>query len=129
MVVIPASQFASGGPLEGYWSSGTTISSAGVIGETAAPDPDNDLDNDDNGTRQTSGAFNGAVLSGAATLGPGTNEPTGDNDPTANPEAGEAPNNQSNRTVDFGFYRQQLGNLVFVDVNGNGTYDAGDTPL
>ncbi|MCZ2288538.1 MAG: carboxypeptidase regulatory-like domain-containing protein, partial [Anaerolineales bacterium] len=129
VVVIPSTQFASGGALEGYWSSGTTISSAGVIGETAAPDPDNDLDNDDNGTRQTSGAFNGAVLSGAATLGPGTNEPTGDNDPTANPEAGEAPNNQSNRTVDFGFYRQQLGNLVFVDVNGNGTYDAGDTPL
>jgi LPXTG-site transpeptidase (sortase) family protein len=129
VVVIPSTQFASGGPLEGYWSSGTTISSAGAIGETAAPDPDNDLDNDDNGTRQTSGAFNGAVLSGAVTLGPGTNEPTGDNDPTANPEAGEAPNNQSNRTVDFGFYRQQLGNLVFVDVNGNGTYDAGDTPL
>ncbi|WKZ51462.1 MAG: sortase [Anaerolineales bacterium] len=129
VVVIPASQFASGGPLEGYWSSGTTISSAGVIGETAAPDPDNDLDNDDNGTRQTSGAFNGAVLSGAATLGPGTNEPTGDNDPTANPEAGEAPNNQSNRTVDFGFYRQQLGNLVFLDDNRNGTFDAGDSPL
>ncbi|RIK24922.1 MAG: hypothetical protein DCC54_12240, partial [Anaerolineae bacterium] len=72
---------------------------------------------------------NGAVLSGAVTLGPGTNEPTGDNDPTANPEAGEAPNNQSNRTVDFGFYRQQLGNLVFLDDNRNGTFDAGDSPL
>ena len=129
VVVIPSTQFASGGPLEGYWSSGTTISSAGAIGETAAPDPDNDVDNDDNGTRQTSGAFNGAVLSSAVTLGPGTNEPTGDNDPTANPEAGEAPNNQSNRTVDFGFYRQQLGNLVFLDDNRNGTFDAGDSPL
>ena len=32
-------------------------------------------------------------------------------------------------TVDFGFYRVELGNLVFVDVNNNGTYDAGDTLL
>ena len=32
-------------------------------------------------------------------------------------------------TVDFGFYRVELGNLVFVDVNTNGTYDAGDTLL
>lgn len=129
VVVIPASQFASGGPLAGYWSSGTTLSGAGVITETTAPDPDNDVDNDDNGTRQTSGAFSGAVISQAVTLGPGASEPTNDTDADPTNPPGEAVNAQSNRTVDFGFYRVELGNLVFVDVNGNGTFDAGDTPL
>ncbi len=52
VVVIPASQF-SGGPLTGYWSSGTTLSGAGAVNETAAPDPDNNADSEDNGTRQT----------------------------------------------------------------------------
>lgn len=129
VVVIPASQFDTGGPLAGYWSSGTTISGAGVISETAAPDPDNDVDNDDNGTLQTGGAFPGAVVSSPVTLGPGANEPTNDTDADPTNPPGEAPNNQSNLTVDFGFYRVELGNLVFVDVNGNGTYDAGDVPL
>jgi LPXTG-site transpeptidase (sortase) family protein len=129
VVVIPSTQFASGGPLAGYWSSGTTVTGAGVVTETPAPDPDNDVDNDDNGTRQTSGPFVGAVLSGAVTLGPSANEPTNDTDADPTNPPGEAPNNQSNRTVDFGFYRQELGNQIFVDVNGNGTFDAGDVPL
>ncbi|MCC6501452.1 MAG: sortase [Anaerolineales bacterium] len=129
VVVIPSSQFGAGGVLQGYWSSATSISGAGAISETAAPDPDTDTDNDDNGTRQTGGAFSGAVISNAITLGISANEPTNDNDPSTNPEAGEAPNAQSNRTVDFGFYRGELGNLVYVDANGNGTFDAGDTPL
>ena len=129
VVVIPASQFGTGGVLEGYWSSGTSMNGTGAISETAAPDPDNDTDSDDNGTLQTAGGFNGAVLSGAVTLGPTAIEPTndGDADPTNPP--GEAPDAQSNRTVDFGFYRGQLGNLVYVDVNTNGTYDAGTDTL
>ncbi|HEU0291726.1 MAG TPA: sortase [Anaerolineales bacterium] len=129
VVVIPGSQFGSGGVLAGYWSSGTTVSGAGVVSETAAPDPDNDVDSDDNGTRQAGGTFANAVISGAVTLGPGSNEPTNDADADPTNPAGEASDAQSNRTVDFGFYRGQLGNLVFVDVNGNGTYDAGDTTL
>lgn len=129
VVVIPASQFASGGPLAGYWSSGTTLSGAGVISETAAPDPDNNVDSDDNGTLQTGGAFPGAVTSSPVTLGPGTDEPVNDTDADPTNPSGEAPNNQSNRTVDFGFYRQQLGDQIFVDVNSNGTYDVGDAPL
>jgi LPXTG-site transpeptidase (sortase) family protein len=128
VVVIPASQF-TGGPLTGYWSSSTTLNGAGAVNETAAPDPDNNTDSDDNGTRQTAGAFNGAVISGAITLGPSANEPTTDTDADPTNPAGEAPDAQSNRTVDFGFYRGELGNLVYVDVNGNGTFDAGDTPL
>lgn len=129
VVVIPASQFASGGPLAGYWSSGTTISGGGTPLEAPAPNPNNDADNDDNGTLQSGGAFAGAVISGAVTLGPNANEPTNDADADPTNPSGEAPNAQSNRTVDFGFYRLQLGDQIFVDVNGNGAYDAADVPL
>jgi len=129
IVVIPASEFAAGGSLRGYWSSGTTINGAGVIGETVAPDADNDIDSDDNGTLQTGNPFAGAVVSSAITLGPSASEPTNDSDADATSPAGEAPNDHSNRTVDFGFYRAELGDIVFVDVNNSGVYDAGDTLL
>ncbi|MCC6299155.1 MAG: sortase [Anaerolineales bacterium] len=133
VVVIVADNFTDDGSddaLVGYWSSGTTINGTGVIGETAAPDPDNDLDLDDNGTLQTAGSFNGAVLSNAVTLGPLGVEPTNDDDPAPGSQAGEAPDDYSNRTVDFGFYQVEIGNLVYVDVNENGNYDgAGDSLL
>ncbi|MFZ5911268.1 MAG: sortase domain-bontaining protein [Chloroflexota bacterium] len=131
VVVIPANQFEAGGPLAGYQSSGTTINGSGNVSETAAPDADNDIDSDDNGTRQTSGTFSGAVISSAVTLGPTANEPTNDTDTDPTSPPGESPNSQSNLTVDFGFYRQQLGNLVFQDINEDGAYNAadGDLPL
>src|SRR5690606_39208176 len=110
-------------------SSGTTLSGAGAINETTAPDPDNNVDSDDNGTLQTAGTFNGSVISNAVTLGPGTVEPTNDNDADPTNPSGEAVNSQSNRTVDFGFYRVELGNLVFLDVDSNGTYDTGTDTL
>src|SRR5690606_8181653 len=53
VVVIVADNFTDDGSddaLVGYWSSATAMNGTGVIGETAAPDPDNDLDLDDNGT-------------------------------------------------------------------------------
>jgi len=128
VVVIPSSQL-NGGALTGYWSSGTTLNGTGSATETAAPDPDNNIDSDDNGTRQTAGAFNGAVISGAVTLGPGTVEPTTDADADPTNPPGESPDNQSNRTLDFGFYRGQLGNLVFIDANNDGAFSAGETPL
>lgn len=68
-----------------------------------AGDPDVDTNDDDD---------NGVVISGSnirsnsVTLGPGASEPTGETNPTVNPEAGEAADNQSNRTVDFGFVQQ-----------------------
>ncbi|NOH04228.1 MAG: sortase [Chloroflexi bacterium] len=129
VVVIPSSQFASGGPLEGYWSSGTTIDATGTVNESAAPDPDNNTDSDDNGTLQSGGTFDGAVISGAVTLGPNADEPTTDADADPTNPPGEAPDAQSNRTVDFGFYRASLGNLVYLDTNGDGTFNAGDVPL
>ena len=97
------------------------------MGETAAPDADNDIDSDDNGILQTGATFPGAVVSSPVTLGPGTSEPTGETD--LSPSGQGAADNLANMTVDFGFYRAELGNLVFVDVNNNGMYDAGDTLL
>ena len=134
IVVLPADNFTDNGSndaLVGYWSSGTNISGAGAIGETGAPGPNNDVDDDDNGTLETvAGTFNGAVLSGVTTLGPLASEPTGETNPSTNPLAGEAADDHSNRTVDFGFYRQRLGDLVFTDTDSDGVYTAGaDTPL
>jgi LPXTG-site transpeptidase (sortase) family protein len=130
VVVLPADNFTVGGSgdaLVGYLSSGTTINGVGVISETPAPDPDNDLDDDDNGTRQTGGGFNGAVISAAVTLGPGASEPTGETDLSASGQG--TIDDHANMTVDFGFYRLQLGNLVFEDLDNNGTFSAGDTPI
>jgi LPXTG-site transpeptidase (sortase) family protein len=131
VVVIPASQFSGAGPLVGYWSSGTTIDLTGAVNETTAPDVDVDTDdNDDNGTRTTLAGFNGAVISAAVTLEATPSEPINDTDAESPNPPGEAVDNQSNRTVDFGFYRQTLSNLVFIDVNSDGDYDAGtDAPL
>jgi len=129
-VIIPADNFTPGGAssaLVGYWSSGTTINNNGTTSETTAPDADNDLDDDDNGTRQNAGTFAGAVVSSVVTLGPGTIEPTLEAD--LSPTGQGAIDARANMTVDFGFYRLELGNLVFEDVNNNGTFDAGDVPL
>lgn len=131
VVVIPTSQFASGGRLENYWSSGTTATDAGAISDSTTIDPDTgDVDIDDNGVTAFTGSNITHVSSLAVTLGPGLSEPINDNDPAANnPEPGEAPNDQSNRTVDFGFYRLELSNQIFWDANPNGTYGAGDLAL
>ncbi|MCL4268245.1 MAG: sortase [Anaerolineales bacterium] len=129
VVVIPNNQFTSGGRLENYWSSGTSATDAGVISDSTSVDPDNDVDSEDNGITTFTGNAINYVSSQAVTLGPGLSEPTNDNDPTTNPEPGEAPNNQSNRTVDFGFYQLELGNQIFWDVNADGTFGGGDTPI
>ncbi|MFN8060706.1 MAG: SdrD B-like domain-containing protein [Vicinamibacterales bacterium] len=78
-------------------------------------DPNNDVDNDDNGT--TLGV--GGVRSGVVTLSVG-GEPSF--------EDGDA---NTNLTIDFGFFRPtvvtlSLGNLVWRDTNQNGIADAGE---
>jgi LPXTG-site transpeptidase (sortase) family protein len=128
VVVIPAAEFDAGGPLVGYWSSGTTLSGAGTT-ETASPDPDDDSDNDDNGDLQTSGTFDGAVISKSVTIGPGTVEPTNETDTDPTNPAGEATNDRSNLSVDFGFYRVELSNQIFVDIVEDGQYGPGDFVL
>ena len=82
------------------------------------------MDNDNNGVDLTNPGY---IRSDPVTLGPTNTEPTNDNDPTTNPETGEGANDQSNRTVDFGFYRTfSLGNRVWDDTNGDGDQDAGE---
>ncbi|MCC6299156.1 MAG: sortase [Anaerolineales bacterium] len=125
-VVLPATNFAAGGALQGYWSSGTTVGNTGNLLETVAALANTDIDDDDNGTLQNAGTFAGAVVSSVATLGPGLTEPTLEADA---PLGQGAIDQRANMTVDFGFYRLELGDLVFEDVNNNGTFDAGDVPL
>lgn len=132
VVVIPADNFTTGGTtdaLVSYWSSGTSIDASGTISDgtsIVADDPDDDVDSDENGVTTFSGNAINYVSSAAVTLGAQA-EPTSDGDhPTPDP-AGEAPNNQSNRTVDFGFYHVEVGNQVFVDLlTENGAYNAAD---
>jgi len=77
IVVVVASNFTPGAPLEGKVS---------TTGNDPAPDPDDDVNGDDNGRNQ--GVL---VLSDPVTLSPGT-EPTDDGD-----------GDDGNQTVDFGF--------------------------
>ncbi|MCB0256169.1 MAG: carboxypeptidase regulatory-like domain-containing protein [Anaerolineae bacterium] len=100
VVVIPTSNFGTGQPLNGMASS---------TGNNPAPDPDNNVDNDDNGYQVTP---QGDVASLAITLQSGT-EPTGGGD--------------TNWTVDFGFFGLgAIGNYVWVDEDSNGYQDEGE---
>lgn len=96
---------------------------AGLTSSTDVPssaDPNNDLDNDDNGTVLAVGS----VRSGTVTLAFDT-EPVTDGDTSAD----------TNLTVDFGFFPPVepellcLGNLVWHDLNNNGVADAGEPGL
>jgi uncharacterized repeat protein (TIGR01451 family) len=128
-VILPASNFATGQPLNGYNSSGTSISANGTLTETPATDPDDDRDSDvdENGTRLLGGALNGAISSGVITLG--QFEPTSDDDFLGGTLSDPAADNLSNYTVDFGFYSMRLGNLVWNDLNNNGLVDTGEPRL
>jgi LPXTG-site transpeptidase (sortase) family protein len=129
-VRIPNDNFSVGGTtdaLVGYWSSGTTIDASGVPSDATANDPDTDVDDsDENGITTLSGNATNFVASAVVTLGPGSFEPLNESDLSGGQGAADG---YANMTVDFGFYRQTLGDLVFVDNNGDGAYDAGDTPL
>jgi uncharacterized repeat protein (TIGR01451 family) len=107
IVVITSTNFA-GGALLNYQSSD---------GAAAGNSDQNGVDHGIvNGTLGTSGFVTGAV-----TLIPGT-EPVNDGDT----------NNNTNLTLDFGFYSLSLaGNLVWQDFNNNGLYEPalGETPI
>ncbi len=81
-VVVPASQFQTGAALFGF---------ANSTGNDPAPDPDNNVDDEDNGTTIASGD----VISGTITLESNT-EPIDDDDTNPN----------TNTTIDFGFFPQ-----------------------
>ncbi|MEM7128152.1 MAG: SdrD B-like domain-containing protein [Chloroflexota bacterium] len=79
-----------------------------------APDPDNDINNDDNGIQQVSTPR--SVVSQPVTLS-AHEEPTNDGDSNAS----------SNLSVDFGLYDPDIGDLVFCDANNNGLFDTNST--
>ncbi len=85
-------------------------------------DPDTDVtDNDDNGVVVTASE----VFSNPVTL-EANNEPTGE-DPDNSTMVDDA---NDNLTVDFGFFSSvSLGDLVWIDANGNGLFDGGETGL
>ena len=117
VVVISPTNFVGSGPLANYRSSTAMAASA--------PDPDGDCtDNDDNGDEIGSAYSAGFLVSSKAiTLTPNT-EPTGEvggngaNDPTADVN--------SNLTVDFGFYKLEVGNQVWIDANDDGLLNNGE---
>ncbi len=110
IVQIAAENFTAGALLEGY------VSTAGDS------DPDNDIDNDDNGYVQGDLALlSYGVFSKAVALTAG-DEPVNDGDDNAD----------SNLTVDFGFFKEEtspvpceisLGNIVWIDTDKDGVYD------
>ncbi|HNB37012.1 MAG TPA: SdrD B-like domain-containing protein, partial [Anaerolineales bacterium] len=133
-VEIAASNFQTGGPLVGWYSSQVTGSeNVGVPLNTNTPN----MDSDDNGIDATFPEFTG-VFSGSIMLTRGTNEQTGEthlssdtgSNPGFNPTEDDGPGSigrfgeidtTSNVTVDFGFIPpMSLGNRVWID-EGAGT--------
>lgn len=75
-------------------------------------DPDNDIDNDNNGISQnlTVGTIKGGTITLAANTEPGASN--------------------SNNTYDFAVYKGNgLGDFVFADMNANGIQDAGESGI
>ena len=101
--VIP-SNFASGGILQGYTTS---------TGNGNMVDPDNDVDNDDNGYDP---GLTIGIVSRSVTLINNT-EPINDGN-----------GNNSNLTVDFGFFLlSAIGDYVWEDDNANGEQDSDES--
>jgi protocatechuate 3,4-dioxygenase beta subunit len=107
-VVIPAANFAPGGPLAGYSPSS---------GPGASANPNDDVDSNSDGIAQP----DGSVSSGVITLAYG-GEPTTE----ADESPGGTADNNSNLTVDFGFYNLSLGDQIWFDANNNGVLDPGE---
>jgi protocatechuate 3,4-dioxygenase beta subunit len=112
LVQVDPANFAAGGPLAGYTSSDPTSAT-----------PNDNTDSDDNGINNAAPATNG-ILSGPVTLGPLTDEPTGESD--LSPSGQGEPDAQANMTVDFGFYRLMVGNQLWLDNDNDGILDAGE---
>ena len=110
--------FQGTGPLSGFTSStGTVGSPSGQYEGSAAADPDNNINGDDNG--QIGGILGqntGVIDSGLITLSLGQ-EPTNDGDT----------DNNTNLSLDFGVFKAlTVGDTVFNDLNNNGTKDTNE---
>lgn len=109
-VRLSASNFNTGGALFGHTSS---TGGNGVV-ETSATDPDNNTDNDDNGAVSGTLGSNGVIESPLITLAEGT----------------EPGSTSTNNTLDFGVFRRlSIGNIVFNDLNDDGTQGSGENGI
>ena len=124
VVHIPAAGATVNTILTGWFSAGTP-----------EPNPDDDVDDDNNGVADS---VHGGWTSGPVTLGEGDDneEPEGELDGTTGDAAPTAPrDDRANQTVDFGFWRGlRLGNQVWLDEGAggnqnNGVYDADENPI
>jgi protocatechuate 3,4-dioxygenase beta subunit len=128
LVGVAPSNFATGGSLAGYHSSGTALDASGTITDGIVNS--GDVDSTDHGREQDAGFYASGVLSQVVTVEPGT-EPTGE-DPNNNLTT--IPDGDSNLTLDFGFYSASLGSQVWVDNSAaegpnNGTKDPDEAGL
>ncbi len=104
-----------GGVLAGYWNSSPTVASSNIAG-------DNDRDHGVNPATYAAYLSDG-VSSGPITLGLGL--PTSEDSSAPSTPNGDASNNL---TIDFGFYTQSIGNVIWVDKNDNGVIDGAEAP-
>ncbi|NJP06540.1 MAG: DUF11 domain-containing protein [Chloroflexaceae bacterium] len=122
LVELDASNFADAAVLDGYASSTGANANSGAF-ETAPDADDNPTDSDDNGSVDgprlgASGTIRSALVT--LTL---DSEPENESD-LGNDGSGSAIDSNSNLTVDFGVFKLlSLGNLVWEDLNNNGTVD------
>ncbi|MEL6274362.1 MAG: SdrD B-like domain-containing protein, partial [Bacteroidota bacterium] len=122
VVQIPASEFAMGtGTLEDLPISSNT-SSGTFTGET---DPDDNVDNDDEGLQ--AGGLGTVVVSDTVTLTTDS-EPTDMDTETAQGNMQDSLNDASgNMTLDFGFFASvMVGDTAFVDLDMDGLQSAAD---
>jgi hypothetical protein len=113
-----------GDVLYGYQN--TTGNITGDLDSTAATSGENGINPAVANTVQTAG-----ILSNTIVLGAGVSEPVGETDLSASGQG--SADGFADMTVDFGFYRLCVGNLIFNDMgsNGNrdnGVFDAGEIP-
>ncbi len=115
-VVIPASEFGAGEPLQGQpWSSTPTDTN------------DNGEDDDDNGIQM--GGLGTMVMSPEIILAPGT-EPLAPAEDGSGSTQDDAADANGDMTVDFGFVPAvSVGSLVFADEDNNGLYDGSDSGI
>ena len=115
LVRIPASEFADGGSLEGWYSS------------TGSGEANDDIEDDDSGIDPET--LGGDVWSSVVTLS-SFDEPEDEADkPEGDLDFDNPSDNNANMTVDFGFYQLALGDLVWLDANNDGKVDPDETPI
>lgn len=114
------------GLAEGTYILEAAIPTGYFSSQTSESNPNANVDNNDNGDAVV-GSY---IRTGRVNLGPAGLEPTGETDPTDNPLTGEALDNNSNRTVDFGFTPYaSVGDRVWYDSDQDGIQDSGEAGL